>query len=167
MTLLDYLPSLHHAAATRIDPAVWPLTAGVDDLGRLCVEDVPLTDIADEFRTPAYVLDETDFRNRLTRYRPTLRNTETVYAAKALLTTNVARWGAEEGAGVEVSSGGGLATALAGGVDPSRIITRGNATPLDNLNDAAEVGVGRIVVDSLREIAYLACEVRRPQRVLI
>ena len=119
MTLLDYLPSLHHAAATRIDPAIWPLTAGVDDLGRLCVGDVPLTDIADEFRTPAYVLDETDFRQRLTQYRTTLRNTETVYAAKALLTTTVARWVAEEGAGIDVSSGGELATALAGGVDPA------------------------------------------------
>ena len=43
------------------------------------------------------------------------------------------------------------------------------ATPnrVDELNDAAAVGVGRIVVDSLMEIAYLACEVRRPQRVLI
>jgi diaminopimelate decarboxylase len=167
MTLLDYLPSLHHAAATRIDPAIWPLTAGVDDLGRLCVGDVPLTDIADEFRTPAYVLDESDFRHRLTRYRTTLHNAETVYAAKALLTTTVARWVAEEGAGVDVSSGGELATALAGGVDPARIIMHGNAKSLDELNDAAEVGVGRVVVDSLIEIAYLSCEVRRPQRVLI
>src|ERR1700752_3424446 len=167
MTLLDYLPSLHHAAATRIDPAIWPLTAGVDDLGRLCVGEVPLTAIADEFRTPAYVLDESDFRHRLTRYRTTLCNAETVYAGKALLTTNVARWVAEEGAGIDVSSGGELATALAGGVDPAQIIMHGNAKSLDELNDAAEVGVGRIVIDSLMEIAYLACEVRRPQRVLI
>ena len=40
----------------------------------------------------------------------------------------------------------------------------GNAKSLDELNDAAEVGVGRVVVDSLMEIAYLSCEVRRPQR---
>ena len=92
MTLLDFLPSLHRAATPRIDPAIWPLTATVDELGRLCVGDVPLTEIADEFRTPAYVLDETDFRSRLKRYRTTLRNVEIVYAAKALLTTDVARW---------------------------------------------------------------------------
>src|ERR1700751_3364124 len=101
MTLLDYLPSLHHAAATRIDPAVWPLTAGGDDLGRLCVGDVPLTDIADEFRTPAYVLDETDFRTRLARYRTALPGVEVVYAAKALLCTDVARWVTEAGAGLD------------------------------------------------------------------
>jgi hypothetical protein len=48
MTLLDYLPSLHKAATPRIDPAIWPLTTTVDELGRLCVGEVPLTDIADE-----------------------------------------------------------------------------------------------------------------------
>ena len=101
------------------------------------------------------------------QYRTTLRNVETVYAAKALLTTTVARWVADEGAGIDVSSGGELATALAGGVDPARIIMHGNAKSLDELDDATEVGVGRVVVDSLMEIAYLACEVRRPQRVLI
>jgi diaminopimelate decarboxylase len=92
---------------------------------------------------------------------------ETVYAGKALLTTTVARSAAEEGAGVDVSSGGELATALAGGVTPARIIMHGNAKSLDELNDATAVGVGRVVVDSLMEIAYLACEVRRSQRVLI
>ena len=61
MTMLDHLPSLHRAATPRIDPAIWPSTAGVDELGRLCIGDVALTDIADEFRTPVYVLDETHF----------------------------------------------------------------------------------------------------------
>ena len=167
MTLLDYLPSLHRAAVPRIDPAIWPLTTTVDELGRLCVGDVPLTDIADEFRTPAYVVDESDFRQRLKSYRTTLRNAEVVYAAKALLTTTIARWVTEEGAGVDVSSGGELAIALAGGVDPARIVMHGNAKSLDELDNAAEVGVGRIVIDSTMEIAYLSCEVRRPQRVLI
>lgn len=167
MTLLDYLPSLHHAAKPRIDRAIWPLTACVDDLGRLSVGDVPLTDIADEFRTPTYVIDETDFRRRLMHYRTTLRGAETVYAGKSLLTTTIASWAAEEGAGIDVSSGGELTTVLAAGVDPGRIIMHGNAKPLDELNDAVTAGIGRVVVDSLMEIAYLACEVRRPQRLLI
>jgi diaminopimelate decarboxylase len=167
MTLLDFLPSLHRAAVPRIDPAIWPLTTTVDELGRLCVGEVPLTDIADEFRTPAYVVDESDFRQRLKSYRSTLRNVEVVYAAKALLTTTIARWVSEEGAGVDVSSGGELAVALAAGVDPARIVMHGNAKSLDELDDAAQVGVGRIVIDSTMEIAYLSCEVRRPQGVLI
>ena len=167
MTLLDYLPSLHKAAPPRIDPAIWPLTTTVDELGRLCVGDVALTDIADEFRTPTYVLDESDFRHRLQRYRAVLPNAEIRYAAKSLLTTDIARWVGQEGAGLDVSSAGELAVALAGGVDPDRIVLHGNAKPVDELADAAAVGIGRIVVDSPMEIAYLSCVAPRRIRVLI
>ena len=167
MTLLDFIPSLQHAAPARIDPAVWPMTARVDDYGRLRVGGVALSDIADEFGTPAYVVDEDDFRHRARRYRTVLRDAEIVYAGKSLLTTAVARWVREEGLGLDVCSGGELATALAGGVDPARIIMHGNAKTPTELRDAAAVGVARIVVDSPTEIALLACQVSRPQRVLL
>ncbi len=167
MTLLDHLPSLRNAATPRIDPRIWPLTTSVDDLGRLCVGGVPLTDLADEFRTPAYVLDETDFRARLQRYRRALPGVEIVYAAKSLLCTGVARWVTEAGAGLDVSSAGELATALVAGADPARIVMHGNAKSVDEIRDAAVIGVGRIVVDSLMDIAYLGCEARTPTRVLV
>jgi diaminopimelate decarboxylase len=167
MTLLDHLPSLRQAAATRIDPRIWPVTGAVDDLGRLCVGGVALTEIADEFGTPAYVLDESDFRTRLRRYRRALPGVHIVYAAKALLCTEVARWAAEEAAGIDVCSAGELATALAAGVDPARIVLHGNAKSADELRDAAMIGVGRIVVDSFMDIAYLSCEAHQPQRVLV
>ena len=118
--------------------------------------DVPLTEIADEFRTPAYVLDETDFRTRLRRYRAALPGVEVVYAAKSLLCTGVARWVTRRASGLDVCSAGELATALAAGVDPARIVVHGNAKSVDELRDAAAVGVGRVVVDSLMDIAYLA-----------
>ena len=143
------------------------MTATVDGLGRLCVGDVPLTEIADEFRTPAYVLDESDFRTRLQRYRCALPEVEVVYAAKSLLCTGVARWATEGGAGLDVCSAGELATALTAGVDPARIVVHGNAKSVDELRAAAALGVGRIVVDSLMDIAYLSCEARKPQRVLV
>lgn len=167
MTLLDHLPSLRNAATPRIDPRIWPLTASVDDLGRLCVGDVALTDIADEFRTPAYVLDEADFRGRLRRLRNAMPGVEVVYAAKSLLCTGVARWATEEGAGLDVSSTGELATVLVAGADPQRVVMHGNAKSVDELRDAAVIGVGRIVVDSLMDIAYLRGEARTPLRLLV
>ncbi len=167
MTLLDMLPSIGRAAPRRFDPAIWPTTTSADEEGRLCIGDVPLTDIADEFGTPAYVLDETDFRRRARGYRKALRDVEVVYAGKSLLTTAVARWAREEGLGVDVCSPGELATALAGGVDPTRIIMHGNAKTPDELRNAVAAGVGRIVVDSDIEIAYLAGLARRRQKVLI
>lgn len=167
MTLLDILPSLGQAAPPRFDPAVWPVTARPDEEGRLCVGGVPLVDIADEFGTPAYVIDETDFRERASRYRKALRDAQVVYAGKSLLTSAVARWARDEGLGIDVCSNGELATALAGGVDPARIILHGNAKTPDELRDAVRVGVGRIVVDSGIEVAYLAGLARRRQPVLV
>ena len=79
----------------------------------------------------------------------------------------MARWVAEEGVGIGVGSSGELAVALAAGVDPARIVLHGSAAAVDELRSATAVGVGRIVIDSLMEVAYLACEARRRQRVLI
>jgi len=167
MTLLDILPSVGRGAPRRFDPAIWPVTTHADESGRLCIGGVPLTDIADEFHTPAYVIDETDFRDRARRYRRTLRGCEVVYAGKSLLTTAVAGWAREEGLGVDVCSAGELNVALAGGVEPNRIVMHGNAKSTDELRDAVRVGVGRIVLDSNIEIAYLAGLARRRQPVLI
>src|ERR1700739_2683815 len=120
-TLPDILPSIGYAAPPRFHPAIWPLTTHSDDEGRLCIGEVPLTDIADEFRTATHGSDEADFRCRAGRYRAALPNTEIVYAGKSLLTIAVARWAREEGLGVDVCSAGEVATAFAGCVakDPT------------------------------------------------
>ena len=89
MTLFEILPSLRHAATPRIDRAIWPLTTHVDELCRLCVGEMALTDVADEFGTPTYVIDEADFRHRIRRYRAVLPEARLVYSGKALLTTAV------------------------------------------------------------------------------
>ena len=167
MTLLELSPSLRSAATPRLDHSIWPLTTQVDKLGRLVMGGVVLAELADDFGTPTYVLDETDFRERIRGYRAKLPRVDVVYAGKSLLTTTVAHWVAEEGIGLDVYSAGELTVALAGGVDPSRIIVHGNAKTPDELREAATIGVGRIVVDAPIELAFLAGWVRRRQRVLI
>ncbi|SBS77308.1 Diaminopimelate decarboxylase [uncultured Mycobacterium sp.] len=164
MTLSDILPSLGYAG---LDRRLWPSTTHTDDLGRVCIGGVPLTEVAAEFRTPTYVLDEDDFRGRIHRYQSALPGVSIAYAGKSLLTTTVAGWIDREGLGLDVCSGGELATALAAGVDPARIILHGNAKTPDELRDAAAVGVGRIVVDAPLEIAFLAGQVRAHQTVLL
>jgi diaminopimelate decarboxylase len=172
MTLLALSPPLDTAdtadtaATSRLDLSAWPLTAHVE-LGRLCVGAVALAEVAETFGTPTYVLDEADFRQRIHRYRAALPGVDMVYAGNALLTTAVARWIADEGVGLGVCSSGELAVALAGGVDPSRIIMGGDAKTPDELRDAATIGVGRIVVDSPIEAALLVGWVRHRQQVLI
>jgi diaminopimelate decarboxylase len=58
---------------------------------------MPLTEVADEFGTPTYVIDETDLRHRIRRYRAVLPDVRLVYAGKSLLTTAVAQWVVGEG----------------------------------------------------------------------
>ena len=167
MTLFEILPSLRHAVTPRIDRAIWPLTTRVDELGRLCVGDMALSEVADQFGTPTYVIDEADFRHRIRRYRSALPEARMVYAGRALLTTAIARWVAEEGCGLGVCSPGELATALLAGVAPKRIIVHGMATTPGELCHAANAGVGRIVVGSPIEVAFLAAGVRQPQALQI
>ena len=166
MTLSELRPPLRRGLNSQLDPAIWPLSTRVDELGRLCIGAVAATDIAAEFGTPTYVVDEEDFRARIRCYRAALPGVDVVYAGKALLSAAVAGWAAAEGAGVGVCSGGELATALAGGVSPSQIILHGDAKTAGDLHEAAAAGVGRIVIDSPSEIALLASRARR-QRVLV
>jgi diaminopimelate decarboxylase len=167
MTLFELRPSRRHGLHPHLDRAIWPLSAYIDDLGQLCVGGVAVTEIAAEFGTPAYLVDEEDFRARLRWYQAALPGIELVYAAKALLSTAVAEWAATEGAGLAVCSAGELATALAAEVPSSQITLHGNAQTGGELYDAADTGVGRIVIDSPTEIALLAARVRRRQSVLI
>jgi diaminopimelate decarboxylase len=167
MTLFEIVPSLRQAVTPRIDRAIWPLTTHVDELGRVCVGEMPLTEVADEFGTPTYVIDEADFRHRIRHYRSALPEVRVTYAGKALLTTAIARWVAEEGASLGVCSGGELATALIAGMDPNQIVVHGMATTPSELCNAANAGVGRMVVDSPTEVALLATGVRQPQAVQV
>ena len=167
MTLLDILPSLRAAMAPRLDPALWPVTTDHDERGRIRVGGVALDDIADQYGTPTYVLDEDDVRHRCRAYRTAFPESEIAYAAKALTTRAVADWVTSEGLSLDVCSEGELAIARSAGVDPSRIILHGNAKTATELRTAVGVGVGRIVADSHNEIRLLASLARRRQRVLV
>lgn len=75
MTLFEILPSLRQANP-RIDRAIWPLSAHVDELGRLCVGEMPLTEVATQFGTPTYVIDEADGRSINTSRQQVSRSTQ-------------------------------------------------------------------------------------------
>jgi diaminopimelate decarboxylase len=139
-----------------IDARLWPATAHKDASGVLVVGGVDVRALAAEHGTPAYVLDEADFRSRAARFRTAFGDFDVYYAGKAFVSTTVARWVAEEGLCLDVCSGGELAVALRAGVDPARIGFHGNNKSVAELRRALEVGVGRIIVDSFDEIERLA-----------
>ena len=142
----------------------------------LSISGISATALAQEFATPAFIMDEADFRARAISWDDALKsafgeNAGTVYyAAKAFLCTEVARWIKDIGIGIDVCTGGELAVALAGGVDPAKIELHGNNKSVAEINKAVSVGVGTIVIDSLFEIdrvAAAATQHGKVQKVLL
>ncbi|HWB67436.1 MAG TPA: diaminopimelate decarboxylase [Mycobacteriales bacterium] len=140
----------------RLDPAIWPIgTSRVDGVMQLGGCDV--RDLATAYGTPAYLLVEDDVRERCRGYRAAFgEDTDIYYAAKAFLSKAVAGWVFDEGLALDVSTGGELAVALAGGFPAERILMHGNNKSPEELRAAVEARVGRVVVDSDVEIARLA-----------
>ncbi|NEA04423.1 diaminopimelate decarboxylase, partial [Streptomyces sp. SID10116] len=141
------------------DLSVWPTTTTQPTHGDLTVGGVPLTDIAERFGTPAYLIDEADVRARCRAYRRAFPDADVLYAAKAFLCRAMAHWVEEEGLGLDVCSAGELELAVTTGFPADRIVLHGNAKSPHDLAAALRLGVGRIVIDSASEIARLAAAV--------
>jgi diaminopimelate decarboxylase len=163
------------AAAPRPDPVegspVYPLGSRVNELGHLEVGGCDVVELAREFGTPAYIYAEDDIRSRARAYLEAFRSRtddfEVLYASKAAPITAVYRVCAEEGLSVDAASGGELHMALRAGFDPRRIYMHGNNKSEAELLEAAEAGVGYLILDSFDEIARAEALLDRPQDVLI
>ncbi|MCX4687749.1 diaminopimelate decarboxylase [Kitasatospora purpeofusca] len=157
----DVLPEGHYQAPpadlNALDPKVWSETVARGADGVVTVGGLDVKRIAAEFGTPAYVMDEADFRSRARAWRDAFgTDADVYYAGKAFLSKAVVRWLHEEGLNLDVCSSGELAVALAAGMPPERIALHGNNKSVDELENAVKTGVGHIVVDSYEEIERLA-----------
>ena len=135
-------------------PLLWSETARKTD-GVLSVGGVTLLDVVEQEGSPAYVLDELDFRARARAFKEAFASYDVFYAGKAFLSTTTVRWLAEEGLNLDVCSGGELTVAERSGFPMQRVGFHGNNKTERELARALELGVGRIIVDSFHEIDRL------------
>lgn len=146
----------------------WPASAERGADGAVRVGGVDLRRLAAEQGTPAYVLDEADFRDRARTLRQAFERAfagigtgvDVYYAGKAFLSVAVARWAHEEGLRVDTTTGGELAVALRAGVPGAHIGLHGNNKSDAEIARALDAGVGRLIVDSLGEVERVAAAVR-------
>jgi len=134
---------------------LWSTNSKKNGEGALEVGGVDVRDLLAKHGSPAYVLDEGDFRARARAFKEGFKDFDVYYAGKAFLCTTVVRWVMEEGLNLDICSGGELAVALRAGADPKRFGFHGNNKSVSELTRALEAGVGRIIVDSQDEISRL------------
>ncbi|MEX3741162.1 diaminopimelate decarboxylase [Mycolicibacterium porcinum] len=157
---------VHHAGAPAkpqsadevmlLAPNVWPRNLVRGDDGVVSIAGVPVTELAAEYGTPLFVIDEDDFRSRCRDIASAFGGGDYVhYAAKAFLCSEIARWVNQEGLSLDVATGGELAVALHADFPPERITLHGNNKSVAELSAAVKAGVGHVVVDSLIEIERL------------
>ena len=140
----------------RLASNVWPRSTVRDETGVASIAGVAVTDLAHEYGTPLFVIDEDDFRFRCQEIAVAFGGGHNVhYAAKAFLCSEVARWIDEEGLCLDVCTGGELAVALHANFPPERITFHGNNKSVPELTAAVKAGVGHIVLDSMIEIDRL------------
>ena len=157
------------ADVNALHPSLWATSVGRSRDGVLSVGGVSVTDLATQFGTPAYIVDEADFRARAAEFVQTYNEifedlcggADVYYAGKAFLCTEIARWICDDGLFLDVCSGGELAVAIRAGMPGSRIGMHGNNKSLAELEAAVDYGVGRIIVDSFEEIDRLAAVAAR------
>jgi diaminopimelate decarboxylase len=151
-------------------PQLWAAGVQREPDGELAIQGIPVRTLAEQFGTPAYILDEDDFRARCRTWTEAFDGADVYYAAKAFCSKAVLRAAAEEGLNVDVCTAGELAVALAAGLEPERIGLHGNNKSLAELRQAVEIGLGRVVADSFAEIERLealAAELGRRPNVMI
>jgi diaminopimelate decarboxylase len=142
----------------------------------LSIAGVSAQSLAGEFGTPLFVIDEDDFRNRAQTFKTALErhfgsHAGTVYyASKAFLNKEIARWVNAEGLGIDVATGGELASVLASGFPAERITMHGNNKSESEIATAINAGVGIIAIDShveIERVARIASNAKKIQSVII
>lgn len=118
-----------------------------------------LDDLAKQYSTPLYVLDEEDINNRLDLFLNNFKGVNfkstIVYASKALLLPYLAKMVNNKGLSMDAVSIGDLYIAEKSGFNTQNIVFHGNNKQVEELVFAIDNKVGLIVVDNLFELKLL------------
>ena len=130
----------------------------INNLGHLEIGGIDCVDLAKEFGTPLYVLDEQSIRDVCKRYVTAAKeypDSLICFASKALSVKAIYKIIQSENLGADVVSGGELYTAAAAGFDMDKVYFHGNNKSYGELVMAVKLGVHCIVVDNWDELELL------------
>lgn len=133
-----------------------------------------VTELAEQYGTPLYLLDEDRVRENCRTYVRAMGEAFPMalplYASKALSIKRLYEIAAEEGMGVDVVSAGELYRAHAAGFPMERVHFHGSSKTDEEIRYGVSLGVGCFVVDGvdeLRALDQIAGTLGKRQRVLL
>ncbi|MBR3838062.1 MAG: diaminopimelate decarboxylase [Clostridia bacterium] len=143
--------------------------------GRLLFAGRDLRDLADQYGTALYVMDEDRIRLMCRTYQKAMKeafgeNALPLYASKACSFKQIYRIMKEEKMGIDVVSPGEIYTAKEAGFDLSLAYYHSNNKSDEDIRFAMECGVGYFVVDNEEEVyavSRIAWEMGLNQKVLL
>jgi len=123
----------------------------------LCVEELPLSEIAQRYGTPCYVYSDSALVRAFGNYRDAFAELDPLicYAIKANSNLSILRRFAALGAGFDIVSGGELARVLAAGADAGKILFSGVGKTEAEMVAALEAGIACFNVESVNELLRL------------
>lgn len=133
---------------------------------RLFFDGCDLTEIAEKYGTPIYVMSYNDMMDHINELKkdfidayPDTKN-RVAYASKAFACTAMYKILDKAGMSIDVVSGGELYTARKAGFPAERIEFNGNNKQPSEIDSAVEYGVGRIILDGIQELPLIesACK---------
>ncbi|HXF02419.1 MAG TPA: diaminopimelate decarboxylase, partial [Arthrobacter sp.] len=144
-----------------LDAKLWAQDVARGAVGELEISGLGVRELQEQFGTPLFVVSEDDFRARARAFKQAFDDAfsslcggvDVYYAGKAFLSVEIARWVAQEGLRLDTCSGGELAVAARAGIPGENLGLHGNNKSDAEIHRALDMGLGRIVVDSLDELA--------------
>ena len=143
--------------------------------GHLAFSETDVVDLAKQYGTPLYLIDENRIRKNCKIYRNTVskyfgNESIPLYASKALCCKEIYRIVSQEGLGTAVVSGGELYTALSVGFPSEKIYFHGNNKTDEEIIYALNNNIGAFVVDNFDELRFLneqAGKLNKVQNILL
>lgn len=132
----------------------------INEKGHLTIGGCDTIELAKQYGTPLYVLDENKIRNTCRSYVESFKNYYDgngmpLYASKALSCKEICRIINQENLGLDVVSGGEIYTALQADYPMEKVHFHGNNKTPDEIRFALDSKIGKFVVDNLYELNLL------------
>ncbi len=124
------------------------------------------TKLAQQYKTPLYLMDEDKIREKCRIYKNAFQKhfgskARPLYASKANCFKRIYQIMSEEGMGIDVVSSGEIYTALQAGYDISQAFFHSNNKTDEDICYAMENGIGYFVADNVEEVKAVGAEAGR------